>query len=251
MKATMMSTLIGVMLSAPLMADIPTEITLATTHWAPYTSGDSQHNPGIVSEYLSEILAKHQITLSIEYYPWTRAIKLANTESHIHGLLTAVHKEAPELLFTQTPIMNYKMSFFTTSDSNWQFTDKNSLQTLPTPFGVIAGYGYGEPIDSFIKDPNNRNSIHSIKGDNPQARLIKMLEYQRAAVIIEDERVIQRFIQDKSHVRFAGTLNQSPFYLAFKPTLSWAKEVILLLDKELAAPENHQRLAEITAKYVQ
>jgi polar amino acid transport system substrate-binding protein len=244
------SALINLAVFARVLAALPSQITLASTHWAPYTSGDSPQQLGIVTEYLTEILAKHQIRLVVERYPWTRAVKLANSEGHIDGLLTAVHAEAPALLFGQVPIMDYKVSFFTHKDSDWSFVDESSLLSMPSPLGLIAGYGYGEPIDSFIDDPEHRQLVHAIKGDQLQLRLLKLLEYRRVAVVIEDELVMQSLHYDKSLIRQAGTLNHSPFYLALKPSLGWSKPLLRLLDQEFASLENQQRLDNIISRYL-
>lgn len=249
MKTIIVTTLFLLAFSTSLWAKIPSTITLATTNWPPYTSGSSPEKPGIVYEYITEILAKNGITLRIERYPWSRAIKMASDDNDIHGLLTAVYEEAPTLLFTLTPIMNYKVNFYTAIDNNWLYQDKHSLNTMPSPLCIILGYGYGSPIDEFIHDEANKTRLHTLTGGNAQQRLVKMLEYKRVAVIIEDELVIQSYTQKTTNIRFAGTLNDSPFYVAFNPNLSWSKDIVELLNQELADPENLQRLQQLVSDY--
>lgn len=232
-----------------LWAKIPSEITLATTTWPPYTSGVSPEKPGIVYEYMTEILAQNGINLRIEAYPWSRAIKMASDNNDIHGLLTAVYEEAPKLLFTTTPIMNYKVNFYTAMDNNWRYQDQRSLDSMPSPLCIILGYGYGSPIDEFIHNEANKPKIHTLTGGNAQQRLVKMLEYKRVAVIIEDELVVQSYTNNTANIRFAGTLSDSPFYVAFNPNLSWSHDIVALLNKELAEPKNIQRLQQLVSEY--
>ncbi|MGZ9899337.1 substrate-binding periplasmic protein [Shewanella gaetbuli] len=237
---------------APLTwATIPAKITLATTHWPPYTSSYQDDQPGIVYEYVTAILASHDIHLEVQRYPWLRAIKLAEEGHQIHGLLTAVQEEAPSLQFTQTPIMQYKVNFYTQSDAQWVYENADSLNNIPTPLSIILGYGYGSPVDEFINNPQNRSKLNILSGDDAQTRLLKMLQYQRAAVIIEDELVVNYYLNDTFKVRYAGTLSQSPFYLALNPNLPWANELITLLNKEFKSAENLLYLQSLVQKYSQ
>lgn len=66
--------------------------------------------------------------------------------------------------------------------------------------------GYGSPIDEFINDEMNKTRLYILTGGNAQQRLIKMLEYKRVAVIIEDELIIESYTKKSTHIRFAGTL---------------------------------------------
>ncbi|WP_434952861.1 substrate-binding periplasmic protein [Shewanella sp. HL-SH4] len=249
MKTTVVFAFFLLIPSTSLSAKIPSEITLATTNWPPYTSGSSPDKPGIVYEYITEILAKNGITLRIERYPWSRAIKMANDNNDIHGLLTAVYEEAPKLLFTRTPVMNYKVNFYTAIDNHWLYQDQRSLNSMPSPLCIILGYGYGSPIDEFIHDEANKTRLHILTGGNAQQRLVKMLEYKRVAVIIEDELVIESYTKKSTNIRFAGTLSDSPFYVAFNPNLSWSNDIVALLNQELADPENLQRLQQLVSDY--
>ncbi|MCW3174253.1 substrate-binding periplasmic protein [Shewanella subflava] len=249
MKTITIATVFLLAFPSLLWAKIPSKITLATTNWPPYTSGISPDKPGIVYEYMTEILAQHGISLRIEVYPWSRAIKMASDDNNIHGLLTAVHEEAPNLLFTTTPIMNYKVNFYTAMDNNWLYQDPRSLDSMPSPLCIILGYGYGSPIDEFIHNEANKPRLHTLTGGNAQQRLVKMLEYKRVAVIIEDELVIQSDTNNTANIRFAGTLSNSPFYAAFNPNLSWSHEIVALLNQELAKPENLQRLQHLVSEY--
>lgn len=249
MKTIIVTTLFSLAFSTSLWAKIPSTITLATTNWPPYTSGSSPDKPGIVYEYMTEILAKNGITLRIERYPWSRAIKMASDDNDIHGLLTAVYEEAPKLLFTHTPIMNYKVNFYTTKGNTWQYQDQHSLNSMPSPLCIILGYGYGSPIDEFIHDEANKTRLHTLTGGNAQQRLVKMLEYKRVAVIIEDELVVQSYTKKTTNIRFAGTLSDSPFYVAFNPNLSWSNDIVALLNQELADPGNLPRLQQLVNDY--
>lgn len=63
-------------------ADIPSSIKLAATDCCPYTC-DSKQEPGIVVEYLQEILAHYDIALDIRYLPWKLPWAIAYVYIHI------------------------------------------------------------------------------------------------------------------------------------------------------------------------
>ena len=77
-------------------------LTLASTDWCPYVCPAEEPRPGIVAEYLTELLARQGVTLKVEHYPWSRAVYLASRGS-VDGLLTAAPGEAPGMLFSKQP----------------------------------------------------------------------------------------------------------------------------------------------------
>lgn len=54
-------------------------IKLAATDWCPFTCS-SMKNKGVVTEFVTKILAKHKIKLEVEFLPWARAV--SNATNH-------------------------------------------------------------------------------------------------------------------------------------------------------------------------
>lgn len=242
-----------VMLSVPVRAELPTQVVLATTDWAPYTSGPSVEQPGIVSEYLTYILTKHKVRLVIKSYPWSRAIYLASNTKKVDGLLTAVYEEAPSLLFTDTPIMNYKVNFYTLATESWTYTGFNSLNSVPAPLGLIQDYGYGEQMEAYLKDRNHQANLMILTGASATERLWKMLAKGRVRTILSDPSAqpqsAKGVASSRPQYRMAGTLIDSPFYTALNPNRAWSQQLIQLLDKELADKDNIAVLQTLIQKY--
>jgi polar amino acid transport system substrate-binding protein len=245
--------ILGGLLVGDVHAEIPSEIILATTDWCPYTCGLSAEEPGIVGEYITRILRDHNITVTIQSYPWTRAITIAN-DGEVHGLLTAIHEEAPELLFTDAPIMSYTVCFFTNTHSDWRYEDITSLSDSPNTLGVIGDYGYGSPVDEYIRNPNNQDHIHVMSGTDALKRLMRMLEAGRVDIILDDKNVVL-WVAKNTHIavttlRNAGCLPENPFFLAINPTFPWSQELIDLLNQAFSKAENQEMLTSIIEKYV-
>jgi len=194
-------------------------ITLGTTHWCPYTCDYQGNENGVVGDILAKALSQHNIKLNIEHYPWSRAITLAN-ENKIDGLLTATPEESEDLIFSTSPLGNYQMCFYTRAESKWQYTQE--LDFNNNKLGIIQNYGYGEPLDSYLKTKKYKN-LYEISGSNSISRLIKLLANNRVDIIIED-RLVFNWTRSKNPalkqlpIREAGCLPKHLFYLALSPT---------------------------------
>lgn len=135
------------------IADRPQNLTLATTKWCPYTCFDESNKFGIIGIYIKKIMTPYGINLKISSYPWSRAIRLVESKK-VDGLLTATHAEAPKLLFSESPIDSYQMCFYTVNSNKWIFDQP--INFASNLLAVVQDYGYGEPLDSYIK--NNSSS---------------------------------------------------------------------------------------------
>lgn len=230
---------------------IPKKITLTTTNWCPYACEGAQAESGIVHEYIKAIFANMGIDVQIKFYPWTRAIKDVET-GRADGLLTAVHEEAPSLLFTASPIMAYKVCFFSDTQNQWSFSGGQSLAEIT--LGAIKGYGYGAVIDEYIRSADSQHRVHLISGGREIIRFINMLELKRIDAFLDDQYVIawktKASHKDFSQLRNAGCLEENPFYMAFNPDVPGVQALISRLNEEFAQTDNQQMLEKILNKYL-
>ncbi|MFT6920578.1 MAG: polar amino acid transport system substrate-binding protein [Cognaticolwellia sp.] len=162
-------------------------LTLATTHWCPYTCDFNDNKHGIVDEIMKSILHAQGINLNIEYYPLSRAIRMAN-QNKVDGLLTSTLKESPNLIFSTSLIGSYQMCFYSKDTNNW--LNKPDLKFGSNKLSIVQDYGYGEPLDSYINENKNKNLLF-MSGEDNSSRLIRMLQIGRSDIIIEDKKVIQ------------------------------------------------------------
>lgn len=211
------------------------KLTLATTKWCPYTCFDNSKEFGVVGLYLRKIISSYDVELAITSYPWSRAIRLVESKK-IDGLLTATHTEAPALIFTDSPIGSYQMCFYTLSSNKWIFS--KSFNFGVNLLAVVQDYGYGEPLDSYIK---SNALITSISGSNVTDRLISLLLKERVDVIVADKLVVDYKISNKlinaNIIKQAGCLTENYFYLALNPTIE-NKKLLKKLSYDLTKPEN-------------
>jgi polar amino acid transport system substrate-binding protein len=219
-------------------ADIPSSIRLAATDWCPYTC-DSKQEPGIVVEYLQEILAPHNIVLDIRYLPWKRAIREVET-GKISGLVTAVTSEAPSLLFTSEATMGYSVCLYTKKNSSWQYIDPSSL--TDQVLGAALNYSYNESIDAYIKANKNTSKITTAVGENKIPRFYSMLKSNRINVFISDRYVAawnaKKYNIDQQNVTINSCFEKHNFNFALNPNVAWGQELIDLLNDLLSRDLN-------------
>lgn len=248
------STLLFLMLSCQFTyaANELSQLNLASTEWCPYACDSSSSTKGMAQEYVTYILGKHNIKTKVTYYPWARAVRQVESGSQ-HGLLTAVPSESPNLLFTQQAMMTYQMCFYGQTNLDWRFVDKDSLAQVR--LGVIAQYGYGEPVDSYISDLQNARRIIQLSGDGGLKRLISMLDSGWIDIFIADKNVYnwQKTQQSQTaleDIKQINCLAETPFFLALSPRFSSAPAVIKLLDSEFSNQDNQHWLQHLrVSKY--
>ena len=245
-----------IFLSLPTLADpaapadkLPDQITLAATHWCPYSCDPQQTagRSGIISEYLTELLARHQVRLEIRFLPWSRALAQARG-GVVDGLLTAVPDEAPELTFVDSATAFYQDCFYVAENSDWQYQSAASLDAVRLAY--IKDYGYDEPLASHIKQSANTLEV---LGSEASQRMALLVRGGRAQAMVEDHWVARWEQQNGRHntqLKNAGCLQKNPFYLAFNSDKPYILNLLKLLNKELADAANQQRLQQLARPYL-
>jgi len=229
----------------------PTKLRLATTDWCPYACKQNGASSGIVYEYVSEVLADVGVQPEITFYPWTRAIRESEKGS-VDGLLTAVQEEAPHLLMSREPIMNFQMCFLSRDDKRWQYDGQESLEKIN--LGVISDYSYGEPLDSYLNSPRSDSKVYVVTGANAVERLFEMLKRGRVDAIADDSKVLQwqakKLKLNIKKFHQSGCMESHPFYIGIDPRLPWAREILEIFDAKFSDPTNRELLDRIVEKYL-
>lgn len=221
---------------------------LATTEWCPYICQNSKLGKGLVYDYLTMILEPRGIQIDVTFLPWADAITSANTGKH-DGLIAAIRSEAPELIFTKVPTMHYKMCFFNGKGDKWEYKGKASLSDKV--FGTIEGYGYGEPVDTFIRAPENAHMVKVFSGDNSLQRLNRLLSNKDIDVFIEDGYVVKWQNRDLSQANFkqAGCMRPVPFYMAFNQAFAEQSQIVETINDALSDPKFRNYLNQYMLPY--
>ncbi|NQY34655.1 MAG: transporter substrate-binding domain-containing protein [Alteromonadaceae bacterium] len=103
----------------------------------------NKNKPGYIVEIVNTVFAESPYTIEVDYYPWSRAIKLVR-EGKVTALLSPAKAEAPDLRYPVQEVGRQQMCFFTGKDSIWQYTGPDSLK----------GQQIGVSVDSSIEELN-------------------------------------------------------------------------------------------------
>ncbi|GIU06536.1 MULTISPECIES: ABC transporter substrate-binding protein [unclassified Shewanella] len=201
--------LILLVMSLPSSAE---QIVVASDIWCPYIC---TNNSGYVVELTQQAFASVDVEVKFETIPFQRALKL--TSQHKIDAVLAVtdeHISSFSLNGNQIAIGQYTNDFYTPVDSNWQYTDRASLDDML--IATILGYDYGHSLNQYLekRSPQIRTS-----GDTPLKSNLYLTAKRRVDLLLGNRYVIDHTAKEFGYsedIRYAGSENEStPLYVGF------------------------------------
>ncbi|WP_394204682.1 substrate-binding periplasmic protein [Shewanella waksmanii] len=189
---------------------------VAATDWCPQSCQHGEQ-PGYIIDIVEAVFADSEFKLAIDYYPWTRAVRLTE-QGHYHMLLGPTKTEAPNLRFPAYPVGQQKMCFFTKADSDWQYQGLASLKDQQ--IGVVLDASLGE-IDQYKTAHPHQFQVLSqpstyLKQSFAKLRLNRIDSFLFTQVAVEYELALQGAQNEFVN---AGCIDAEPIYAAFSPIL--------------------------------
>ncbi|MGH1373969.1 MAG: substrate-binding periplasmic protein [Cellvibrionaceae bacterium] len=232
--------------------DLPTKVVLAATDWCPYSCANSdatgQHR-GVLVDYLDAMFKGLGIELEVQFYPWSRAVALARRGDKVHGLLSAVHSEAPDMLFSQVPTMSYRTCVFTRKDSQWEYSSEQSFNALR--LGYIQDYGYGGFVDEYIFSNQGLDHLMAITGNGGVMQLSRILRANRIDAFVSDPLVVSYDLRSENYqLKVSACFEEQPFHLSLNPDLAWAQALMNRLDASFERQSSREILGDMIADYL-
>jgi ABC-type amino acid transport substrate-binding protein len=224
------------------------QLNLTSTDWCPYICAD-KGKPGFIVEYMTELLARNGVSLKVDVFPWSRSISLAR-QGEYDGVLTATESETPDFHLTTYLSGTYQDCLFKRIGSDISYKDRASFQNLV--LGGIKDYGYSEPMNSVIANPQEGEKTYLISHADPLKLLIQMADKGRVDLFVEDQAVLNYFIKlnpDQNLVERAGCVDAKPFYTAISPKSVNGEYWLMLLNKALNSMEAKELYEEAKARY--
>ena len=231
--------------------EIPrSKLRVSAIDWCPQICPSSKNKPGYVVEIMQLLLRKSDLSLHIDIYPWSRAIKYV-TQGNYSALLSPAKKEAPSLIYPRVPIGIQKMCFFTLADSTWRYKGSESLKGIS--IGVADGTSLEELSEyhhqnqhQFQSQPyHERFLIQNIK------KLVKgridTFIFSRNTTLLETNNMTDPF-----PIRMANCVSDAPIYVAFTSNKKFSKiinQVIQRFDTEMLNTITQREVEFILAKY--
>jgi hypothetical protein len=227
---------------------LPESIHLASTSWCPYVC-DDLNQPGFIVEYMTELLSMSGIQLKVDIFPWSRSILLAR-KGQYDGVLTAAESETPDFYLTESPSGKYQDCLYRKIGRDISYLDRSSFQNLT--LGGIKNYGYNEPMNSLISNPQKGEKAYLISHGSPLRSLIQMTNKNRIDLFVSDRAVLDHFIKlnpDQLLVEVAGCTEEKSFFTAISPNNPHKELWLNLLNEQLGSSKSKALYLEAKRRY--
>lgn len=226
-------------------------LVIAADIWCPVNCEPGSARPGIFVELAQQIFAEAGIGVEYRALNWARVLQEVR-RGELNAAIGAGVEDAPDFLFTATPVALSRNCFFTRADSSWRFSGLASL--AQQRLGVINDYSYGDQLNGYIAS-HRRDSerIQIAAGDKAMELNLAKLERARLDVVLENSWVMQAALARQGK---RGTLREAgcrtpdmPIYLAFSPALPSSARYVELFEQGLQRYKANGRLQALLDAY--
>lgn len=194
---------------------------ITSLDWQPY-SGSDMASQGNSIQKLKDLLQKEGIELKVEFYPWTRAQKLAATPEYV-GYFPAWPEEVTEGFTASEPVDWSEIAVLTYKGSGLQWNGVDAL--FGEMVGIVGTYTYPQNIMAAA----SKNPANVDKASNEVA-LLKKLSGKRFRAAITDPAVMLYMAskQGIDNVEPLKVLEKKPLVVAFRNGADNTKRMELL-----------------------
>ncbi len=224
-------------------------IEIAAIDWCPQLCTNEERQ-GFILDIVKEVYANSEFNLSINFYPWPRAVaSVENGRADI--LLSPTKNEAPDLLFPDSEVAVQMVCFFTKSDSSWSYTG------LPSLKGIKASAhrdGYFGEIDDYMKD-NKKQFQYTVGDGNYIPNNLKKMDAGRIDAMLFTKNSVMNEIESNGvsdNYRQAGCVTSEKVYVAFSNNSRNAEAVQSMkdfFDKRMIELRSNGTISAIMGKY--
>jgi polar amino acid transport system substrate-binding protein len=226
-------------------------LVIAGDVWCPVNCAADALRPGIFVELARDIFAEAGVAVRYETRNWARVLREVR-HGEINAAIGAGHEDAPDFLFTASPVAQSRNCFFTRQGSGWRFRGVDSLPAVR--LGVINDYSYGEQINAYVAAHRGAGDrVQVAAGDQALALNLSKLAHGRLDALIENRWVIQAMLAEQGRrgsLREAGCREPDvPIYLAFSPALAGSARHVELFEQGLRRYRADGRLQALLRAY--
>ncbi|GLX78569.1 hypothetical protein tinsulaeT_19090 [Thalassotalea insulae] len=224
-------------------------IKIAAIDWCPQICLDKQR-PGYVIEIVNQVFKNSPYQITIDYYPWSRAIKYV-TEGSYDALLSPAKKEAPDLTYPEQAVGHQKMCFFTKAQSSWHYRGPNSLDDQYV--GVAADTSI-EELNQYIKEHPQHFQFQPYHERYVKQNAGKVLKNRIDSFIFTLNTTNYTLAQLNLTAKFknAGCVSVAPIYIALTPIAEKQdamQAIASFWDKRYAELQSQGVINKVITKY--
>lgn len=226
------------------------KIIIASDPWMPHT-GHEEGDNGYILDLAIAILEEAGHDVEYVVRPWSRAIS-DTREGKLNAIAACFQEEAEDFIFPDNAIGLSRSVFYANTSLNWEYTGPDSLE--PLVLGVIQDYSYGEELDEYLAaNQGDKYRVHVFFGDDPQIRMIEMLNRGRIDTMIVDQLVIENLIirlnLRSDHIEIVTDMGADDLWLGFSPAVEESAEYAQIISDGIERYRNNGKMAKILGKY--
>jgi len=203
------------------------ELRLTNGEWAPYLGAKLPHQ-GVASRIVAEAFALEGIDVHWEFYPWARALRLAERGERDGSAVWLRNAERDARFFVSDPVIESGYYLFHRKDHPIEWKEVSDLKSLR--IGGAIDYDYGQAFQQAERDGGLK-----VKRLSNEEQGLRMLLAGRLDVFPMDKVVAF----DLLHSQFS---REARSQLSFHPQPLRSDSLHLLLSKKV--PGNEQRMAQ-------
>lgn len=235
--------------SSTVRADDKT-IVIEADEWCPINCTPGAGEEGIGIDLARKVFEPMGYKIRYVIVPWTQAVDDVH-KGRIHAIVGANHHDDSGLIFPDSAIYRITDDFFVRETSAWRYQGPHTLKDKR--IGMVEGYGYGDVVTQFI-DQNKRtaNVLFYASGNNPLMENVDMLINGKLDVVVENRAVMNYAMKNsdkRSKIKWAGSVEQDPVYIAFSPAMANSKELASYYDGAIRRMRADGSLNKLYAKY--
>jgi polar amino acid transport system substrate-binding protein len=200
-------------------AAAPRILRLASLEWLPYV-GSRLQQQGLSSFIADSAAQKFGYRVQIDYFPWTRAMRIGLHDARYDGYFPAYYTEerARQCYFsTSIGSSTVGLAYLKSAPLRWQSLRDLSGLTI----AVVAGFSNGPAFDALVRE----GRLHVDPSPSDTLNLRKLVAGRVDAVVID--KLVLRYLlltepsllQDRERILFHDKpLAELPLYVCFKRT---------------------------------
>lgn len=165
--------------------DATNQINVVAEDFKPFQYQENGQTKGVVVDIVNTILQQHNLTADVHFYPWARALKIANTQPNTMILSISRTKQRENNFHWIGKIKTHEL-FLWVNASKWP---ENMLTTNDLKSLTIGVPRNGHQHEFLSTHPLFKHSNLSIVTNKPQS--IKMLSLNRIDAILGDKALLK------------------------------------------------------------
>ena len=203
-------------------------IHLASLNWPPY-AGPSLPGQGATVAVLRAALHEMGYGLQVDFYPWVRAVSLANDSTSTYAGFFPVYfnSETAQSFIYSSEAGSGPLGFAENTSKPVDWHSLNDLKSFS--IGVVAGYNNTEEFDSMVAD--KQLQVHPVVIDKQN---IRKVAYGRIDLAVIDRNVLHYMLSTDPELRplsakvrmNAHLLESKQLFVCFKRNLPHLADIL-------------------------